>query len=80
MIDAKRKIKVGDYVRNIESHWLGRVREVEAQPDGGTMLVCYGVNFWTGTEDEDDKQWHAPEDVQLSCLTDPDPVNPINMM
>ena len=73
-------LAIGDRVRNIESAWLGQI--VATEPDHnhphGLMLVCLGVNWWTGKLDEDDRQWHAPADVvQAGRSRIP---NAINMM
>lgn len=77
----KTPIAVGDCVRNIESGWKGRIKSVEG--DGlDTMLVCKGINFWTGTEDEDDTQWHAPDDVVKAAAkhVPGEPVNANNFL
>lgn len=58
----KQPLEVGDTIRNIESNWRGVIQSVESH-NGDAMLVCLGVNWWTGDLDEDDRQWHAPADV-----------------
>jgi hypothetical protein len=61
----KQPIAVGDTVKNIESGWRGRIESTEGE-GRDLMLVCLGINWWTGEVDEDDKQWHSPFDV-IKC-------------
>jgi len=57
-----KPLRIGDYIQNIESGWHGRIQTTESR-GARLMLVCLGVNWWTGKLDHDDKQWHAPRDV-----------------
>jgi hypothetical protein len=59
----KKPLAVGDSIKNIESGWHGRIMSTEGE-GADLMLVCLGINFWTGELDEDDKQWHSPFDVK----------------
>jgi len=62
----KNPIAVGDTIKNIESGWRGTIQEVANEDDAdplNVMLICLGVNWWTGELDLDDKQWHSPFDV-----------------
>ena len=73
-------IRIGDYIKNIESGWWGQIQSTESRGDC-LMLVCLGVNWWTTELDHDDKQWHAPADVvRMNCTPDGSPANAINFM
>lgn len=80
MIDYRGEVvQVGDYVKNIESGWKGLVRDTEGQ-GCDLMLVCFGVNWFDGTIDEDDKQWHSPADViKVDDRPEQSP-NPLNFL
>ena len=49
-------------IKNIESGWHGQIIATEGE-GADMMLVCKGINWLTGTLDEDDTQWHSPFDV-----------------
>ena len=55
-------LEVGHCIKNIECGWRGKTISTETI-NGDLMLVCHGINWWTGTLDNDDTQWHAPADV-----------------
>ena len=79
-----RPLAIGDRVRNIESARISQIMATE--PDHNEpfaqMLVCFGVNFWDGELNQDDKQWHAPADVVLAARVPSaeDPVNWLNVL
>lgn len=81
-----KPLTVGDRIRNIESGWKGEIVEFDETyvPQGhGVLLKCKGVNFWTNTLDDDDTQWHSPDDVVKSTRQPArpgEPINPINFM
>jgi hypothetical protein len=68
-------ISIGDTVKNIESGWRGVIQSTE-EHNGDLLLVCSGVNWWTGELDDDDTQWHAPADVVRQRQQAPDPDDP----
>ena len=82
MLDYKKQpIEIGDSIKNIESHWHGRIIAVEGE-GSDTMLKCQGINWWTGELDADDIQWHSPYDV---IKAPPNPrhmtsINPLNFL
>jgi hypothetical protein len=77
--DHGNTLQVGDYIRNVESGWRGQIQTtVDELHD--LMLICYGVNWWSGDLDRDDEQWHAPADVVRCDRVGAEPPNPINMM
>ena len=75
----KQPLAVGDYVKNIESGWRGIIRETSGE-GVDLMLVCFGVNWWTGEIDEDDKQWHSPYDVIKCQRADNAAPNALNVL
>lgn len=80
VMDAiEQKVTGGDCVKNIESGWRGIVQAIEKQ-DGEQMLVCLGVNWWTGEIDSDDKQWHSAKDVVKCERVSKDPPNALNFL
>lgn len=79
MKDYKGKdLKIGDPIKNIESGWHGVIQSTEVF-DGELMLVCLGVNWWDGSLDQDDKQWHSPADVVKSERL-PTSISPLNFL
>lgn len=62
----KQPLKIGDAIKSIESGWHGQIMSTEGEaPD--LMLVCRGINWFTGELDEDDTQWFDPYDVVKWC-------------
>lgn len=74
-------IAVGDSIRNIENAWHGRI-ESAYDEQGTPMLICKGINFWTGEIDHDDVQHHAAADVVkwTRQAGKRDPVNNLNLL
>ena len=79
--DKGQDLRIGDSIRGVENAWHGQIQS--AYDDSGiTMLVCKGINFWSGEIDEDDVQHYAAMDVvKWTRAAQPgDLVNGINMM
>ena len=64
--------RIGDYGRNVESGWLGKIVAFERDPNGDTMARMIGVDVMAthiaGLSREeslsaDDVQWHDPRDL-----------------
>lgn len=65
--------KVGDYARNVESGWLGKIRSFGHDHNGDLMAEMVGVDAvathvmgMTREQSlcEDDVQWHDPRDLK----------------
>ncbi len=79
--DRKNELAIGDSIRSIESAWHGQIQS--AYDDSGlVMLICKGINFWTGEIDEDDVQHFAAMDVVKWArkARKGDPVNGLNLL
>ena len=81
--ELKQPLAVGDYVRSVETGWRGQIESVYNEEDGYlAMLVCKGVNFWTGEIDHDDVQHYAAMDVRKTTRHRKvdDPINMLNVL
>lgn len=80
------KLVVGDCIRNIESNWHGKIKRMyrDGNPTDGyqDILVCTGINYWTGEIDHDDIQYHVAFDTKWwpRSVSGGDPINAINLM
>lgn len=73
-------LAIGDCVMGIEDNWIAKITSVDHLSGPETMLVCLGVNWWSGETDADDTQWRAPADVVFHLPTATDPINPTNFL
>ncbi len=84
--DKKNELAVGDCIRSVESSWHGQIQDTYDagnDEDGHmVMLICKGINYWTGEIDEDDVQHFAANDVVkwTRKAQKNDPVNGFNFL
>lgn len=79
-------LAVGDCIRSIENGWHGQIESTyeDGNDEDGyiTMLICKGINFWTGEIDQSDIQHYAAMDVCKAnrFSKSGDPVNMSNVL
>ncbi len=84
--ELNQPLSIGDCIRSVENGWHGQIKstyEDGNDADGYiAMLVCNGVNFWTGEIDHDDIQHYAAMDVRKANRKRSvnDPVNMTNVL
>ncbi len=71
-------LQIGDYARNIESGWVGRIDGFEDDQNGDLMASMRGVDLVLThvlgvpverAINDDDRQWHAPADLERVPVT-----------